>query len=78
MKQNTIRQEIRGTRSGYVIRFTCPGCASENIIVCRMPRDYFRTIHDASCKNCRQRLKILTPDTYKGANARLSTRAERV
>lgn len=61
MKQNIIKPEIRGTRSGYVIRFTCPGCSSENIIICRMPKDYFRETHEAGCKKCRQRLTVLTP-----------------
>ena len=65
MKQKSIRPEIKGTRSGYVIRFTCPGCASENIIICKMPKDYFRNTHDASCKHCGQRLTILTPYNNK-------------
>lgn len=61
MKQTIKRPEIKGTRSGYVIRFTCPECVFENIIVCKMPKDFFRESHDASCKRCRQRLTILTP-----------------
>ncbi len=61
MRQNTVRPEVRGTRSGYVIRYTCPACATENIIVCKMPRDYYRETHEANCRHCRNRLTVLTP-----------------
>ena len=63
MKQDTIKPEIYGTRTGYVIRFTCPACHSENIIVSKTPRDHFKETHNASCKKCRKRSVILTPYT---------------
>jgi transcription elongation factor Elf1 len=53
--------EIRGTRTGYVIRFTCPSCAAESIIVNKMPKDHFRDARVASCRHCRARLNVLTP-----------------
>jgi hypothetical protein len=53
--------EIRGTRTGYVIRYTCPSCATESIIVSKSPRDHFKNARVVSCKNCRKRLNVLTP-----------------
>lgn len=46
---------------GYVIRFTCPSCSAENVIVSKTPMDHFRETHRASCKRCRKRVTILTP-----------------
>jgi transcription elongation factor Elf1 len=56
------KPEIRGTRTGYVIRFTCPLCAVENIIVNKTPRDHFKESRDASCRACRKRFSITTPN----------------
>lgn len=61
MKQNTIKPEIQGTRAGQGIRFTCPACTTENIIISKMPKDHFRESHDATCKHCRLRSTVLTP-----------------
>ena len=41
--------EIKGTRAGYVIRFTCPSCAAESTIVNKMPQDHFRNARVVSC-----------------------------
>lgn len=57
--------EIQGTRIGYVIRFTCPTCAAESIIVNKMPQDHFRNARVVSCRHCRTRLTILTPYTNR-------------
>jgi hypothetical protein len=57
--------EIRGTRTGYVIRFTCPLCAAESTIVNKTPRDHFRNARVASCRHCRKRLTVLTPDRQR-------------
>ncbi|MCK9580769.1 MAG: hypothetical protein M0Q92_10025 [Methanoregula sp.] len=56
------KPEITGTRTGYVIRFTCPLCATENIIINKTPRDHFKEARDASCKDCRKRFSIRTPN----------------
>ena len=63
MIQHSIKPEIMGTRTGYVIRFTCPVCFKENAIVNKTPRDHFRDTRDATCKHCRKRSKVLTPGT---------------
>jgi transcription elongation factor Elf1 len=61
MKNHSLRPEIQGTRAGYVIRFTCPVCAAENVIITKTPKDHFKESHEASCKQCRKRSTILTP-----------------
>lgn len=61
MREHLKRPEITGTRTGYVIRFTCPACTTENIIVNKTPRDHFKESRDASCRKCRTRSTILTP-----------------
>jgi hypothetical protein len=57
--------EIKGTRAGYVIRFTCPSCAAESIIVNKMPQDHFRKTRVVSCRHCKTRLTVLTPYTHQ-------------
>jgi transcription elongation factor Elf1 len=52
-----------GTRTGYVIRFTCPVCSTENAIISKSPRDHFRDTRDATCKHCRKRSTVLTRGT---------------
>ncbi len=63
MIQHSLKPEIMGTRTGYVIRFTCPVCFSENAIISKNPRDHFRDTRDARCKQCRKRCTVLTPGT---------------
>nr|WP_319375445.1 hypothetical protein [uncultured Methanoregula sp.] len=62
MKEQSKKPEVNGTRAGYIIRFTCPSCSSENIIVSRSPRDHFKERRDASCSSCRKRSSVFTPD----------------
>ncbi len=62
MTKLSKKPEIMGTRTGYVIRFTCPVCAFENLIVNKTPRDHFKETRDASCTHCRKRSTILTPN----------------
>ncbi|MGA2104322.1 MAG: hypothetical protein ABSG06_02910 [Methanoregula sp.] len=57
--------EIKGTRAGYVIRFTCPSCAAESIIVNKMPQDHFRSTRVVSCRHCKTRLTVLTPYSHQ-------------
>jgi hypothetical protein len=64
------KPEITGTRTGYVIRFTCPQCAAENTIINKTPRDHFKESRDASCKACRKRFAIVT---LNGNNTRSDT-----
>ncbi|GEM_PF-895731 len=63
MIQHSLKPEILGTRTGYVIRFTCPVCHTENAIINKTPRDHFKDTRDATCKQCRKRSTILTPGT---------------
>lgn len=53
--------EIRGTRTGYVIRFTCPACAAESVIVNTIARNHFKNSRAATCRKCGKRLTVLTP-----------------
>lgn len=62
MTKQTSHPEIRGTRTGYVIRYTCPSCNAESIIVNKIARDHFSKSRGATCKNCRTRLTVLTPE----------------
>ncbi len=64
MTTNPLKPEITGTRTGYVIRYTCPACALENIIVTKTAKDHFKKAHIASCKQCRKHLTILTPSVH--------------
>jgi transcription elongation factor Elf1 len=60
MIKHSVKPEISGTRSGYVIRFTCPLCNSENSIVNKTPRDHYKEIRDASCSHCRKHITVVT------------------
>jgi transcription elongation factor Elf1 len=66
MTKLTKKLEIMGTRTGYVIRFTCPHCAAENLIVNKTPRDHYKEARDASCTRCRKRSAVLTPNGPTG------------
>jgi transcription elongation factor Elf1 len=55
------KPEIPGTRTGYVIRFTCPACAAENTIVSKTQNDHDRETRNATCTQCRVRSLVLTP-----------------
>jgi transcription elongation factor Elf1 len=61
MKNHSVKPEITGTRSGYVIRFTCPACNAENSIVNKTPRDHYKLARDAGCARCRKRCVVTTP-----------------
>jgi hypothetical protein len=61
MTTQSSHLDILGTRTGYVIRYTCPTCAAESIIVNKTPRDHFKDARVVSCKHCRTRLTVLTP-----------------
>jgi hypothetical protein len=63
------KPEITGTRTGYVIRFTCPLCAAENIIINKTPRDHFKESRDATCSRCRKRSTVITPNGPTGKPA---------
>jgi transcription elongation factor Elf1 len=64
MTKNALKPEIMGTRAGYVIRYACPACASENIVITKTAKDHFKETHFASCKKCGERLTILTPSAH--------------
>lgn len=61
MTLQSLHLEIKGTRTGYVIRYTCPVCATESIIVNKTPRDHFKEARVVSCKHCKSRMTVLTP-----------------
>lgn len=61
MTSQSLHPDILGTRIGQVIRFTCPTCATDGIIVNKTPRDHFKAARVVSCKHCRSRLTVLTP-----------------
>ncbi len=61
MTDHTIHPEIPGTRSGYVIRYTCPRCNTENSIVNKSPRDHYKLNRDTTCTCCRKRCRVVTP-----------------
>ena len=61
MKNHSVKPEIAGTRSGYVIRFTCPLCNAENSIINKTPRDYYKLTRDAACHHCKKRSVVMTP-----------------
>lgn len=65
MKKHIVKPEITGTRSGYVIRFTCPLCNTENTIVNKIPRDHYKETRDASCSHCRKHSIVITPRLHQ-------------
>jgi hypothetical protein len=62
--KNSVKPAVIGTRSGYVIRFTCPDCFKENSIVYNMPRDYYKDSRDGTCARCKKRYTVMTPGQY--------------
>ncbi|OPX65371.1 MULTISPECIES: hypothetical protein [unclassified Methanoregula] len=61
MIPKTRHPNVRGTRTGYVIRYTCPSCTAESVIVNKSARDHFREARAAVCRHCRTRINVLTP-----------------
>jgi transcription elongation factor Elf1 len=61
MKNHSVKSEIAGTRSGYVIRFNCPVCNAENSIINKTPRDHYKVTRDAACHHCKKRSVVITP-----------------
>ncbi len=53
--------EARGTRSGYVIRYTCPSCTGESVIVSSSAQDHYKQTRNVTCGHCRVRVTVLTP-----------------
>ncbi|MGA2912514.1 MAG: hypothetical protein ABSE07_03265 [Methanoregula sp.] len=65
MTKLSLKQEVTGTRAGYVIRFTCPSCLNDNSIINKTPKDYYRETRDATCHQCKKRSTVLTPGKYE-------------
>jgi hypothetical protein len=61
MIKPTLKQTVIGTRSGYVIRFTCRECNTENSIVYNTPKEFYKESRDGRCSRCRTRYTVLTP-----------------
>jgi len=64
MMKNSIKPSVTGTRSGYVIRFTCPECHHENAIIINMPKSYYKESRDGTCGKCRKHFNVLTPGQH--------------
>ncbi|OPX74940.1 MAG: hypothetical protein A4E39_00366 [Methanoregulaceae archaeon PtaB.Bin152] len=62
MMKSVVKPTVIGTRSGYVIRFTCPSCFKENSIVYNMPKAYYKESREGTCIQCRKHYTVLTPD----------------
>jgi hypothetical protein len=65
MTKLSLKQEVMGTRTGYVIRFTCPFCLHDNAIINKTPKECYREARDATCHQCRKRSTVLTPGMYE-------------
>jgi len=61
MAKSSVRETVIGTRSGYVIRFTCPSCSKENSIVFNMPKAFYKESRDGRCSRCKKLFTVLTP-----------------
>lgn len=61
MIKSSVKPTVTGTRSGYVIRFTCPECFKENAIIFNMPKPYYRDSRDGTCAQCKKHYTVLTP-----------------
>jgi transcription elongation factor Elf1 len=65
MTKLSLKQEVIGTRTGYVIRFTCPSCLHDNSIVNKTPKECYRETRDATCHQCKKRSTVMTPGMYE-------------
>jgi transcription elongation factor Elf1 len=65
MTKLVVKQEVPGTRTGYVIRFTCPSCLHDNAIINKTPKECYRETRDATCHQCKKRSTVLTPGMYE-------------
>ena len=61
MIQPSEKPKVMGTRSGYVIRFTCPSCQKENSIVYNMPKAFFKSTREGTCSGCKKHVTVMTP-----------------
>jgi hypothetical protein len=64
MMKDSVKQTVMGTRSGYVIRFTCHACNTENSMVFNNPKDFYKESRDGKCSRCQKRFTVLTPRQY--------------
>ncbi|MDD1719591.1 MAG: hypothetical protein LUQ25_06000 [Methanoregulaceae archaeon] len=60
MMKSSVKPTVVGTRSGYVIRFTCPSCFKQNSIVYNMPKACYKVSRDATCAQCKKHITVLT------------------
>jgi transcription elongation factor Elf1 len=65
MTKLALKQEVTGTRTGYVIRFTCPSCLHDNAIINKTPKECYRETRDATCHQCKKRSTVMTPGMYE-------------
>jgi transcription elongation factor Elf1 len=65
MTKLALKQVVTGTRTGYVIRFTCPSCLHDNAIINKTPKECYRETRDATCHQCKKRSTVLTPGMYE-------------
>jgi len=60
MANQKLKPVVAGTPSGYIIRWTCPECYTENIIINRTPGEFFKAARESTCKKCRKRSVVST------------------
>jgi transcription elongation factor Elf1 len=61
MMENSAKLSVIGTRSGNVIRFTCPNCFHEHLKRYSTPKDFYKDSRDVICTQCRTRFMVVTP-----------------
>jgi transcription elongation factor Elf1 len=65
MTKFPLKQEAIGTRSGYIIRFTCPSCHNDNSIINKTPKNCYRETRDATCRQCKKHSTVITPGMFE-------------
>jgi hypothetical protein len=65
MTKLPLKEEAIGTRTGYVIRFACPSCLKENVIINKTPKDSYRETRDATCRQCKKHFNVITPGMFE-------------
>jgi transposase-like protein len=65
MKELPLKQEAVGTRSGYIIRYTCPSCHHDNAIINKTPKECYRESRYATCHQCKKQYTVTTPGMFE-------------
>ncbi len=65
MTKLALTQDVTGTRTGYVIKFTCPSCHHDNSIINKTPKESYRETRGATCRQCRNHYTVVTPGMFE-------------